>query len=41
MQQDAVLLVVDVQNDFLPGGELAVERGDDHPVASIVSPSLR
>jgi nicotinamidase/pyrazinamidase len=24
-----VLLVVDVQNDFCPGGNLAVPRGDD------------
>jgi nicotinamidase/pyrazinamidase len=29
MRQDAVLLVVDVQHDFLPGGALAVERGDE------------
>jgi len=29
MRADALLLVVDVQNDFLPGGELAVERGDE------------
>lgn len=29
MRHDAVLLVVDVQNDFLPGGALAVERGDE------------
>jgi nicotinamidase/pyrazinamidase len=26
---DSVLLVVDVQNDFLPGGALAVPRGDE------------
>ena len=29
MRADALLLVVDVQNDFLPGGELGVERGDE------------
>lgn len=29
MRADAVLLVVDVQNDFLPGGALAVPRGDE------------
>ncbi len=29
MRTDAVLLVVDVQNDFLPGGALAVPRGDE------------
>ena len=29
MQSDALLLVVDIQNDFLPGGALAVERGDE------------
>ena len=29
MNTDAVLLVVDVQNDFLPGGALAVPRGDE------------
>lgn len=29
MRPDALLLVVDVQNDFLPGGALAVERGDE------------
>lgn len=28
MRRDAVLLVVDVQHDFLPGGALAVEHGD-------------
>ncbi len=27
MRRDAVLLVVDIQNDFLPGGALAVESG--------------
>lgn len=26
---DAVLLVVDIQNDFLPGGSLAVAKGDE------------
>ena len=26
---DAVLLVIDLQNDFLPGGALAVPRGDE------------
>ena len=25
----AALLIVDVQNDFCPGGSLAVEKGDD------------
>jgi nicotinamidase/pyrazinamidase len=29
MQRDAVLLVVDIQNDFLPGGALGVARGDE------------
>ncbi len=29
MNTDAVLLVIDVQNDFLPGGALAVPRGDE------------
>lgn len=29
MQPDALLLVIDVQNDFLPGGALAVPRGDE------------
>ena len=29
MRQDVVLLVVDIQNDFLPGGALAVVRGDE------------
>ena len=29
MNGHAVLLVIDVQNDFLPGGRLAVPRGDE------------
>lgn len=29
MNAEAVLLVIDVQNDFLPGGALAVPRGDE------------
>jgi len=29
MNTDAVLLVIDVQNDFVPGGALAVPRGDE------------
>ena len=29
MYRDAVLLVVDIQNDFLPGGALGVARGDE------------
>ena len=29
MRPSAVLLVVDIQYDFLPGGALAVERGDE------------
>ena len=29
IRQDDVLLIVDVQNDFLPGGSLAVPRGDE------------
>ncbi len=29
MRSDTVLLVIDVQNDFLPGGALAVPRGDE------------
>jgi len=27
--QEDLLLIVDVQNDFMPGGALAVPRGDD------------
>ena len=33
---DDVLIVVDVQNDFCPGGALAVPRGDD-----VIAPILR
>jgi len=29
LERDSVLLVVDIQNDFLPGGALAVPRGDE------------
>ena len=29
LQPGDLLLVVDVQNDFLPGGRLAVQRGDE------------
>ncbi|MEW5881743.1 MAG: bifunctional nicotinamidase/pyrazinamidase [Pseudomonadota bacterium] len=29
MQPNSLLLVIDVQNDFLPGGALAVPRGDE------------
>lgn len=29
MSPDSLLLVIDVQNDFLPGGALAVPRGDE------------
>ncbi len=29
MNSAAALLVIDVQNDFLPGGTLAVPRGDE------------
>lgn len=29
MTSDTVLLVIDVQNDFLPGGALAVAKGDE------------
>jgi nicotinamidase/pyrazinamidase len=29
MSRDTVLIVTDVQNDFCPGGALAVERGDE------------
>jgi nicotinamidase/pyrazinamidase len=29
MASDTVLVIVDVQNDFCPGGALAVERGDE------------
>lgn len=36
------LIVVDVQNDFLPGGALAVARGDEVvPVASALMPAFR
>lgn len=39
MRQDAVLLVVDIQHDFLPGGALAVERGDEViPVINRIAP---
>ncbi len=39
MRRDAVLLVVDIQNDFLPGGALAVERGDEViPVINRIAP---
>jgi len=39
MRRDAVLLVVDVQNDFLPGGALAVARGDEViPVINRIAP---
>jgi nicotinamidase/pyrazinamidase len=39
MQRDAVLLVVDVQNDFLPGGALAVAHGDEViPVVNRIAP---
>lgn len=35
------LLIVDVQNDFCPGGSLAVERGDEVvPVINRISPSF-
>src|SRR5262249_25095959 len=35
----AALLLIDVQNDFLPGGALAVPRGDEViPVANRLSP---
>jgi nicotinamidase/pyrazinamidase len=40
MQSDALLLIVDIQNDFLPGGALAVERGDE-VIAVINRISLR
>lgn len=29
MSPDSLLLIIDVQNDFLPGGALAVPRGDE------------
>ncbi len=29
IERDAVLLVIDIQNDFLPGGALAVPNGDE------------
>ena len=29
IRQGAALLIVDVQNDFLPGGSLAVPHGDE------------
>jgi nicotinamidase/pyrazinamidase len=35
MANDEVLLVIDVQNDFCPGGKLAVERG--HEVVPIIN----
>ncbi len=37
-----VLLVVDVQNDFMPGGALAVARGDEVvPVINALAPAFR
>ncbi|MFW5775651.1 MAG: nicotinamidase [Chitinivibrionales bacterium] len=38
----AALLVIDVQYDFLPGGALAVEHGDEilEPIASIMNTNL-
>jgi nicotinamidase/pyrazinamidase len=39
MRRDAVLLIVDLQNDFLPGGALSVERGDEViPVINRIAP---
>ena len=39
VDQEAVLLVVDVQNDFCPGGALAVEGGDEViPVIHRIAP---
>ena len=35
------LIIVDIQNDFLPGGALAVSRGDEViPVANQVAAKL-
>lgn len=38
MKADAVLLVIDVQNDFLPGGRLSVPRGDE--VIGVINPLI-
>jgi nicotinamidase/pyrazinamidase len=41
MDVSSVLLVIDVQNDFLPGGALAVPRGDDViPVINALAPKF-
>jgi nicotinamidase/pyrazinamidase len=38
---DTALLIIDVQNDFLPGGALAVPRGDDViPVINALAPKF-
>jgi nicotinamidase/pyrazinamidase len=40
-KNDRVLLIVDVQNDFCPGGNLAVEAGDEVvPVINRIMPSF-
>ena len=39
---DAALIVVDVQNDFLPGGSLAVPRGDEVvPIVNRIAQSFK
>src|SRR5208337_1472858 len=39
--RDSVLLVIDVQNDFCPGGNLAVESGDEVvPVINRIMPAF-
>jgi len=39
---DAALIVVDVQNGFMPGGNLPVERGDEVvPVINALAPAFR
>jgi nicotinamidase/pyrazinamidase len=41
MDASSVLLVIDVQNDFLPGGALAVPRGDEViPVINALAPKF-
>lgn len=39
MSPDSLLLVIDVQNDFLPGGALAVPRGDE--VVAVINRIVR
>ncbi|MFP4550269.1 MAG: isochorismatase family protein, partial [Spirochaetales bacterium] len=39
---DAALIVIDLQNDFCPGGSLAVAEGDQIvPVVNLLAPQFR